>query len=569
MRKTNLAGRSALTLLLSALLIAAFAPLLCAQSASPSSPPGVSLDLVSGDVQDILHKVLQAHGASFVIEGVKGEITLLLEGRSLEDILNTICAAKGAFWWKEENGTYIISAQPRKSNSASPASADPSPSLAARSAKGPRRTERRVLNYLAPLDVAYLFGAAPEPKTKQLLYPSFQQRVEPQFQLWQGENRAVTSSSTPGSMGGAVTGGMQQLAGLPGGLGSLAGLGGLGGGISGLQGQMGGGGLYGGGGISGLQGQMGQFGGGQYGGGGISGLQGVLLRYLPEDMEPEITAYEPLNALLIYGTEEEVQEVLKIIELIDQKPRQVIIEVQVVDIQTKFAHALGIDWAWATGSLTFDVTGFAPGGNVSVGYVRGQNFAATMSTLLTEQKARLVSSSRVRTLNRVPASIQVQTTYPYVQFGAVTAGGVGGTAVGQTATLGSLSIPTGLTVLAAINGLDEVMMDLSPTLTDVVGQQELPTGGGQTQTLPIWTSRSVSSLAIVKDGETVVLGGLVKKSESVSYNKIPILSDLPVLGRLLFTRTSKSIDDVETLIFVTPHIVREEEAPVTTGPVAF
>jgi len=321
------------------------------------------------------------------------------------------------------------------------------------------------------------------------------------------------------------------------------------------------------GGLGGLAGGLGGLTGGAGGAGGLGANYGILLRLLPEDMEPDITAVETLNGLLISGTEEEVQKVIEIIQLIDQKPRQVEIEVQTVDIQTKYARSLGIDWAWATSNTTIDVSGFAPSGNVTIGYARGANFAATLSTLLTEQKARLISSSRVRTLNQVPASINVATTYPFVTFGAVTAGGVGGTAVTQTSTLGSLTIPTGLTVLARINEQDEVTMDLSPTLTDIIGQQELPTAAGQTQTLPIWSTRSVGSIAIVKDGETVVLGGLVKKTESVSYNKVPILSDLPIFGRLLFTRTSTSIDDVETLIFVTPHIIRDEEAPVTTSPV--
>jgi len=62
----------------------------------------------------------------------------------------------------------------------------------------------------------------------------------------------------------------------------------------------------------------------------------------------------------------------------------------------------------------------------------------------------------------------------------------------------------------------------------------------------------------LKDGETLVIGGLIREEEITSMSKVPLLSELPVLGEL-FKRRSKSSRPSEVLIFVTPHIVKGEE----------
>jgi type II secretory pathway component GspD/PulD (secretin) len=60
----------------------------------------------------------------------------------------------------------------------------------------------------------------------------------------------------------------------------------------------------------------------------------------------------------------------------------------------------------------------------------------------------------------------------------------------------------------------------------------------------------------VKDGETIVIGGLLQKNETTVKRKIPLLGDIPILG-LLFSRTDKRVDEIETVIFITPHILAE------------
>jgi type II secretory pathway component GspD/PulD (secretin) len=78
--------------------------------------------------------------------------------------------------------------------------------------------------------------------------------------------------------------------------------------------------------------------------------------------------------------------------------------------------------------------------------------------------------------------------------------------------------------------------------------------------VPVVDTRKVNTIALVKNGQAVVLGGLKKKETSMQVNKVPILGDIPVLG-YLFRFEGESTINTELVVFITPHIIRE---PVLT-----
>ncbi|MFH1335053.1 MAG: type II and III secretion system protein [Candidatus Zixiibacteriota bacterium] len=112
-------------------------------------------------------------------------------------------------------------------------------------------------------------------------------------------------------------------------------------------------------------------------------------------------------------------------------------------------------------------------------------------------------------------------------------------------------IPVGvsLDIVPYISDKGEITVEIHPEVSDVVGT-------GATG-LPVVNKRAVSTKVRVKDGETIVIGGLIQKIESNVRRKIPLLGDIPILG-LLFSRTDKRVDELETVIFITPHILTEE-----------
>ncbi|MHB1458911.1 MAG: type II secretion system protein GspD, partial [Armatimonadota bacterium] len=98
---------------------------------------------------------------------------------------------------------------------------------------------------------------------------------------------------------------------------------------------------------------------------------------------------------------------------------------------------------------------------------------------------------------------------------------------------------------------------LEPTISDSPGSVDTPNGK-----IPITTDQSLQTTRRVQNGETIVVGGIIRKSETDNMTQIPLLGDLPIIGQL-FRSTSKDTDDKELLIFLTPTIIPEK--PVAGG----
>jgi type II secretory pathway component GspD/PulD (secretin) len=125
-----------------------------------------------------------------------------------------------------------------------------------------------------------------------------------------------------------------------------------------------------------------------------------------------------------------------------------------------------------------------------------------------------------------------------------------------------LPVASNLFVVPHINGDGSITTFITPTIADTAGTVTGPQG----QSVPIPTSQSLQTMLRVKSGETIVMGGFVSKRHSNTKSKIPLLSDVPLIGSL-FVGSSETITDVETLIFLTPRIVPESTPGAATAGV--
>lgn len=289
---------------------------------------------------------------------------------------------------------------------------------------------------------------------------------------------------------------------------------------------------------------------GGLGGGGLGGLGGGLggagggALPLPEGIE-SIIALDPQNALLIYGTDEAVRRLQdEIISVLDTPIDQVEIETQFVTVNTSYQDQFGIDWNLSNGPFRLRVDGINPGGNIQIGYVRG-NFVATLGVLLSRNKAKIVSAPRVQTTNNTPAILFTEVDVP-VEVPVRTTNGL----ITTTDFVPiQIPVPSFLSVTPSINRDDSVTMLLSPTMSRFT-LVSLPNAGA----FPQITSQTVFTILTVRDGETVALGGLIDKQRNTGGARVPFLADLPVVGSLFRTRFINDLD-TELIIFVTPHII--------------
>jgi hypothetical protein len=327
--------------------------------------------------------------------------------------------------------------------------------------------------------------------------------------------------------------------------------GGRGGGFGGGQGGPGGG--LGGGFGGGQGGPGGGLGGGLGGGGGQ--VTPADNNFIPQGTDTLV--YDPSNNTIIFkGTEEAFAQLQSnIANFFDKAPAQVEVKVEFITTKSGLADSLGIDWLYSRGTMNFGATPglFANAGDpIFFNYATG-NVTSRLRASLNSGNSRIVTSPILRTLNNQPAVVAQQTEIA-IPIDQVISTGNG--QLVRARQLVAFPVTTGLAVTPRINFGDRtVTMFLSPQIQNISTQTD-QTGA----TIPTRTAQFVSVVARVSDMETIVLGGLVNKSDIRNVNKFPILADLPIIGQFFQSR-SRTIDNTELLIFVTPRIIEDE----TTG----
>jgi type II secretory pathway component GspD/PulD (secretin) len=124
-----------------------------------------------------------------------------------------------------------------------------------------------------------------------------------------------------------------------------------------------------------------------------------------------------------------------------------------------------------------------------------------------------------------------------------------------------LTVATYLRVLPRVNADNTITLTLSPQVSDAGTIYRDPTGNSE---IPATTSQALNTTRRVMNGETIVVGGFIRKNESTNITQIPLLGSLPLIGPL-FRSKSVTGDDTELLIFVTPTIIGEKSAGASVG----
>jgi type II secretory pathway component GspD/PulD (secretin) len=506
----------------------------------------INMNLRDADLRDLLPLLSDAVGLNVILaQDVDVHVPFLaLRERSHEEVLEALRALVQAegYHWREIGDVHLVTTTP-------PAEERPE----AEPAAGPAASEPPLLS--APEPVAALPTTALPPPAPEMQYAEIELRnvdAAEVARIFGGRalhsmpspthlNRTRQAVQRPGTGLGAVGGAMSAYA-QPNPFVPLA---------NPVLNQFGGyddGGDYGGGFGGGFGGLGGGFGGSMGGGFG-------LVELLPGEMLPPL-AYMPLNRLIVQGTQAELDAFREIVALLDVAPRQVEITTQFIEVEANLFEAFGSNWSVNAGAWEIFPVGTGLSGNL-VARFTGQAFQASIGLALQRSKGRIVNAPRVVTLNNQFAEFQVSTTIPYfVPQTQVTQG-----VVTTTFTPQFIDVVNGLFVTPRINADDTISMWLQPQLSDQVGLVTDP--AGQT-TVPIVSDEFVSALVRVPDGETAVMGGLVRRNDVESTVAVPFLSELPIIGKF-FRRRELNKSDRELLIFVTPRIIRERGGGLETS----
>lgn len=320
--------------------------------------------------------------------------------------------------------------------------------------------------------------------------------------------------------------------------------------------QPGGAGGPGGGGAGGRPGAGGGAGGR---GGGRGGGGGQAVFTLPDGIK-ELVGYDLISALIVVGEPDAIQELRELIELLDVPPQQIEVEARFVTLSVNDADSLGMTWSVTNGTASASGSTLGQGGaSFAFQYATG-NFQALLTTIVRNNKGKVVNAPKVATQNGQPAIVAFDQTIPVTISDTVI------TQASQTVstTIDTIDVTTELVVVPRVTGQppdESITTIIVPQVADIIGYVDNPSGG----TIPIVATQQIQTMLRVPNGQTIALGGLVRKNNSESSTRIPLLGDLPFIGGLFRSRT-RTTDESELLIFLTPTILRELK--IGSGPSA-
>lgn len=522
--------------------------------------PLVSLTLVDAEFRDAVNMLMQRSGASIVLEPSDKpypRVNVNLIDMPLDKALDYLARSAGARVRRTEDGVFIVGPQ---GNGTEPATAVQPQEPVPTPAPVRVRTEKMKLQYINPSEFLRQLRADPEivgldwaarnsgaliEQLMDMTRPGMRPLTQPQPILPTPQQTPTVPTATNNSSTAEHTPtpntGFDQRGAFGGGIGGY----GVGGQVGGFRGGLGGVGQPGAGGFGGVGGL------GQPGAGGFGAAGGQLVQLSDQ---ARIIAVDVDNSLIVVGTDEDIENIRRFIRLLDVAPKQVEIKAEFVTVKVSEVKQFGIDWlVQQLNTQAGNVPGtFASGGNVFIRYSAG-NLTAELRTAMSNARGRVIQAPLITTLNNTPGAILVQTQVPFVTT-VFTTPGQG--QVIQGSQVNYVPVVSGMTVTPRINGDGTITLFIPLQLSDITGSVRAPDGSS----FPIVNSQAVFTTRRVPSGQTVVLGGFIRRSEDHSVAKFPVLGDLPWIGHL-FRSTNLSQDDTELLIFLTPRILEDTGAP--------
>lgn len=302
-------------------------------------------------------------------------------------------------------------------------------------------------------------------------------------------------------------------------------------------------------------------------------LEPLLTTYIPinyakaaEDIAPHlkdivskdrgmVSVNERTNMIILTDTKAKIDAAMALIYKLDKVTPQIMISAKVVEVSENFSRALGIDWSMSSedvyrddlgGEYGFDIAmNYPVTSSSSIGYtfdrITGTPFALSAQLTAGESKGnvKIISSPRILTLDHKTATIKQGLEYAYLERDDS-----GGSSVKFK------DIDLLLEVTPHVTPDDRISMKVYITKNDIDSINE--------DGVPSLSTNEANTELLVNDGNTIVIGGIVKNSLTESKSGFPYLADIPILG-YLFSSNSTAEKTNELLIFITPTIVQLEQ----------
>jgi MSHA biogenesis protein MshL len=233
--------------------------------------------------------------------------------------------------------------------------------------------------------------------------------------------------------------------------------------------------------------------------------------------------------------------------------RQVVIEAKVIEVRLDDTSRFGVNWTALAGRALKLEQPFTSTGGFQI-TVTSKEINATINALATQGYVNVLSSPTISTLNNQPAIMRVGTQDIFFQT-TTQVDPRTGTIVQTAITPSAINEGVVLDVTPQISDDGIIIMNVHPSVTTRTGQATSPQG----DTVPIVDVRETDTVVRVREGGTVMIGGLISDQQIENANKVPILGNLPVVGGL-FRSTTKESHKTDLVILLTPKVLDLQSA---------
>ncbi len=297
-----------------------------------------------------------------------------------------------------------------------------------------------------------------------------------------------------------------------------------------------------------------------------------------------IEADEGTNSLIVTAEADIMQSLLSVVQRLDIRRAQVLVEAIIVEMTDDDGRDLGIEWLFLNDSGSYgssgnqglggaiaaaafetdengdpvdsraniaQVLGGAAGQVLGIGQLDDDlSFNVVINALQGNREANILSTPSLLTLDNEEASITVGENIPFVT-GSYTSTGVSSNPNSPFQTVERENVGITLKITPQINEGDSLVLAISQEVSNVIE------GSATLNSNVITSERKIDTKVLADDGQIIVLGGLIEDDVTEQVQKVPLLGDLPVIGAL-FRSTSTRVGKKHLLIFIRPTIVRDK-----------
>ena len=263
------------------------------------------------------------------------------------------------------------------------------------------------------------------------------------------------------------------------------------------------------------------------------------------------------NKIIVTDIPVRMAQIENIIRAVDVKVKEVLIEARIVQIVLSDQYQMGVNWEAVVSNYhkldlsnnfqILDSSSTTRQGKLSIGTIADDDYTTLIQALQTVGTTNLLSSPRITVINNKEAKIIVGSTEPYTTSTTVTP------ASGPTTTSESVNfieVGVKLYVTPTVHNDGYITMQIKPEVSSVT--RTITTSNNNT--IPVVETSQAETTVAVKDGVTIVIGGLMKDEKIKTVKRVPLLGSIPAIGAA-FRSTDDSVKKTELVIFLTPRII--------------